>query len=281
VTANESMIDLWNGADTAAWSTHPARYDEMLEPFGTAALDAASITAGERVLDIGCGAGALTLAAAARAGDEGRATGADISRQLLALARRRAAEIGARNAQFIEADAQTHCFDDTVDVVVSRFGVMFFADPTAAFTNIRSAGRPGARLAFVCWQPLADNEWALTPVLTTMPHVGVPDAPGPEAPGPFAFGDRDRINGILGAAGWNDINIEPFATSIHVGGASTAEDAVAYYREDAFGKVLFGRADADAQAAAADALLHELRQYETPDGVRLGAATWIVTATRR
>lgn len=279
MTVNDTMIDLWNGEDTAAWSTHPERYDDMLEPFGTAVLDAAVITAGDQVLDIGCGAGALTLAAAARAGDDGGATGADISRPLLALARRRAEQVGVRNARFIEADAQTQHFDDEVDVVVSRFGVMFFADPVAAFANIRSAGRRGARLAFVCWQRLADNEWALTPVLATMPHVGVPDAPGPDAPGPFAFGDPDRIKAILSAAGWDDMGIEPFTTSIHVGGASTAEEAVAYYRDDAFGKVLFGRADADAQSAAADALLDELRRHESPEGVRLGAATWIVTAS--
>ena len=275
MTANESMIELWNSEETGAWTNHPDRYDSMLEPFGTHLLDAIGLTAG-RVLDVGCGAGALTLAVAAQSD---HVTGADISRPLLALARHRADEAGARNVSFIEADAQSHHFDDTYDAIVSRFGVMFFDDPVEAFSNLRSVVRPQATLGFVCWQPLMQNEWAMTPVLAVMPHVGVPTPPGPEDPGPFSFGDPDRIHRILDAAGWQDVTIDDLTTRICVGGAATAEQALAYYREDAFGKVLFGDAEPHVQDAAAQALLAELTKHESAGGVRLGAACWIVTAT--
>lgn len=272
---NQSMIELWNGDDTRAWTTQPERYDAMLEPFGARLLDAVGL-AGGRVLDVGCGAGALTLAAAARSD---HVTGADISRPLLGLARHRADEAGISNVSFIEADVQTHRFDDTYDAIVSRFGVMFFDDPVDAFSNLRAAARPEATLGFVCWQPLAQNEWAMAPVLAVMPHVGVPTPPGPEDPGPFSFGDPERITRILDAAGWHDVDIDDLSQQIRVGGATTAEKALTYYREDAFGKVLFGDAEPHAQDAAAQALLEDLAKHEGADGVQLGAACWIVTAS--
>ena len=274
MTANESMIALWNGKDTVAWTSHPDRYDTMLEPFGAAVLDAVGLSGG-RVLDVGCGAGALTLAAASRSD---HAIGTDISRPLLRLARQRAEQSGARNVTFVEADAQTHHFEDSVDVIVSRFGVMFFDDPVAAFTNLRAAARTGTTLGFVCWQPVMQNEWAMTPVLAVMPHVGVPTPPGPEEPGPFSFAERDRIECILEEAGWGEVNIDDFSTKICVGGAKTAEEALTYYREDAFGKALFSNAEPEKQAAAAEALLAELGRHESADGVLLRASSWLVTA---
>ena len=275
MTANESMIALWNSEETGAWTRHPDRYDTMLEPFGAAVLDAVGLSGG-RVLDVGCGAGALTLAAASRSD---HATGTDISRPLLRLARQRAEQSGARNATFVEADAQTHRFGDNVDAIVSRFGVMFFEDPVAAFTNLRAAARTGTALGFVCWQSLMHNEWAMTPVLAVMPHVGVPTPPGPEEPGPFSFAECDRIERILEDAGWREVNIDDFSTKICVGGATTAEEALTYYREDVFGKALFGAAEPEKQAAAADALLAELTRHESADGVLLRASWWLVTAT--
>ena len=280
--ANEPMIQLWNGDDTAAWTTHPDRYDVMLRPFGDAVLDAAPPAPGERVLDVGCGAGALSLAAARAVGDEGSVVGADISRPLLGLATRRATEAGVGNVTFIDADVQTGALGSAAfDLVISRFGVMFFDDPVAAFRNLRAAVRPGGRLAFACWRALPENEWALLPVLAILPHLGAPDVPAPGAPGPFAFGEADRILEVLTAAGWADVRTAELRTAIHVGGAATADDAVAYYREDAFGKVLFGRGEDDARTAAIGALRTALSDHVTDDGVRLGAATWIVTATAR
>lgn len=279
MVANQPMVELWNGVDTAAWTTHPERYDTMLAPFGDAVLDAARPTPGEKVLDVGCGAGTLTLAAARAVGPTGTATGVDISRPLLDLAAQRADQSGSTTAAFEEADAQTAPLEpDIYDVIVSRFGVMFFDDPVAAFSNLRRAARPGGRLAFVCWQALGENEWAMVPVLAALPHVGVPEAPAPGAPGPFAFGDRDRILETLSPAGWADVRIEELRTSIHVGGAADPDEAVAYYRDDVFGKVLFGRGDEAAQTAALEELRSALSERATEAGVFLGAATWIVTA---
>lgn len=280
--ANESMIEMWNGDDTAAWTTHPDRYDVMLGPFGDAVLDAAALAPGERVLDVGCGAGALCLAAGRAVGDGGAVVGADISRPLLALAAQRAADGGAENVTILEADVQTAILEAAAyDVVISRFGVMFFDDPFAAFRNLRSAVRPGGRLAFACWRALPENEWALVPVMAALPHLGAPDIPAPGAPGPFAFGEADQIVDVLTNAGWADVRTEEFRTALQVGGAATAEEAVAFYREDAFGKVLFGRGDDAARAAALEALRTSLNEHVTDSGVRLGAATWIVTAAAR
>ena len=277
--ANEPMIELWNGDGTAAWTTHPDRYDVMLAPFGDAVLDAAVPAPGERVLDVGCGGGALSLAAARAVAGSGSVVGADISRPLLALAAQRATGAGANNITFVEADIQTAPLGaDTYDLI-SRFGVMFFDDPTVAFRNLRAAARPGGRLAFACWRSLPENEWALVPVLATLPHLGAPDVPAPDAPGPFAFAEADHVVEVLTSAGWTDVRTDEFRTAIHVGGAATADEAVAFYCEDAFGKVLFGRAGDDARAAAVEALRSALGEHVTDRGVRLGAATWIVTAT--
>lgn len=279
MTANQPMVELWNGVDTAAWTTHPDRYDTMLAPFGEAVLDAARPKPGENVLDVGCGAGALTLAAARVVGPTGTATGVDISRPLLDLAAQRADQSGLTTAVFDHADAQTAPLEpDTYDVIVSRFGVMFFDDPVAAFSNLRRAARPGGRLAFVCWQTLGENEWAMVPVLAALPHLGAPEAPAPGAPGPFAFGDRDRILDTLSSAGWTDIRIKEFRTPIHVGGAAGPDEAVAYYCDDAFGKLLFGRGDETGKTAALKALRSSLSEHATDAGVFLAAATWIVTA---
>jgi SAM-dependent methyltransferase len=277
--ANEPMIELWNGEDTAAWTAHPDRYDVMLAPFGDAVLEAAAPSPGEQVLDVGCGAGTLSLAAARAVGDTGAVAGADISRPLLALANQRVAEADVTTITFLEADVQTAPLTPaTYDLIISRFGVMFFDDPIAAFRNLRNATRAGGRLVFACWRSLPENEWALVPVLAILPHLGAPDAPAPDAPGPFAFGDADRIVDILTAAGWADVHTDELRTAINVGGAGTADDAVTFYREDAFGKVLFGRGEDNARSAAVEALRTALGDHVTDKGVRLGAAAWIVTA---
>jgi len=280
VPANENMIALWNGEDAASWHQHAERYDAMLKPLGEAALAAAKLSTGEAVLDVGCGAGALTLAAATTVGSSGRAVGVDLSQPLVEVARRRAAEAGIEHVTFETADAQVDALVEVpVDAVVSRFGVMFFDDPVAAFVNIRSATTPGGRLSFVCWQPMLENEWAIVAAGAVVPHLGMPELPGPDAPGPFAFGDRDRVAQILGDAGWTSVTIDDFRVPITVGGARTVEEAITYFREDLIGKAMFRDADDERAAVATDALREALEPHVTPEGVRLGSATWIVTAT--
>jgi ubiquinone/menaquinone biosynthesis C-methylase UbiE len=161
---NAVQAEHWNGTEGHHWAAHHERYEAMLGPFGVHVLDAVEIQPGERVLDVGCGTGDLSLAAARAVGSADRVVGIDLSVPMLETARRRASTAGLGNASFVAGDAQGHGFRESeFDVVVSRFGVMFFTDPVAAFTNLARALRPGGRLGFVCWQDAGVNDWMLVP----------------------------------------------------------------------------------------------------------------------
>ncbi|MGZ6791387.1 MAG: class I SAM-dependent methyltransferase [Mycobacteriales bacterium] len=279
MTSNADMIRLWNSDASSAWSTRPERYDQMLEPLGRRVLAAAALQPGERVLDVGCGAGQLSLQAAEAVGPTGSVLGVDVAAGLLAVARSRGS--GVPQAQFLQADAQEHDLGKgAFDAVVSRFGVMFFADPVAAFGNLAHATRPGGRLAFVAWQPAVVNEWATVPITAAVPHTGLPSLPPPGAPGPFAFGDPEVVRGVLTDAGWADLQVEDVQTTLWVGGARTAEEAVDHMTADTFGRMLLDGAEPSARAAALDALHAAYAERVGPDGVHLGGAVWVVTARR-
>ena len=281
MTANAHMVDLWNSDAAATWWSRPERYDAMLAPFGERVLGAAALTAGEQVLDVGCGAGQLSLQAASVVGPTGRVTASDISTALLAVAQRRAADAGLGNVDVLEADAQTHSFTAaSYDVVLSRFGVMFFADPVAAFANLLAATRPGGRLAFVCWQPAPLNEWVTVPLFAAGPHVGFPEPPAPGAPGPFAFGEPDRVRQVLGDAGWADVALDDVRTTTTPGGARSAAEAVAFICEDTFGKTMLAKAEPAVREAAIAALTTAYEERVRDGRVQLDAAVWVVTARR-
>jgi len=225
MTSNSDMVRLWNSEASASWSSHPERYDAMLAELGDRLLAAAGLVAGERVLDVGCGAGQLSLQAADRVGATGRVLGVDVAVDLLTVAARRAA--GVDQAGFLQADAQEHAFEGSAfDIVLSRFGVMFFADPVAAFANLLAATASGGRLAFLAWQAAPLNEWVTVPLGAVVPHVGFPALPPPGAPGPFAFGDADVVRSLLADAGWADVAVEDVQATVPVGGARTAQEAV-------------------------------------------------------
>lgn len=279
MTSNADMIRLWNSDASSAWSTHPERYDQMLAPLGERVLAAAELQPGERVLDVGCGAGQLSLQAAEAVGATGSVLGVDVAAGLLEVARSRGP--GTPHAQFLQADAQAHDLGEgAFDVVVSRFGVMFFADPVAAFRNLARATRPGGRLAFVAWQPAVVNEWATLPITAAVPHTGLPSLPPPGAPGPFAFGDPEVVRGVLTDAGWADLQVEDVQTTLWVGGARSAEEAVDYMTADTFGRMLLDGAEPPARAAALDALHAAYAERVGPDGIHLGGAVWVVTARK-
>jgi ubiquinone/menaquinone biosynthesis C-methylase UbiE len=278
---NKEMVELWNGEASAAWSNHPERYDAMLRELGLHALDAAHLEPGERVLDIGCGAGQLTLQAAEIVGPDGSVLGVDVAAGLLAVARGRANEAGLAQIELVQADAQDHAFPaGSYDVVLSRFGVMFFEDPVSAFANLKAATRPGGRLAFVAWQPAPLNEWATVPLFAAMAHVGAPDLPEPGAPGPFAFGDADRLRTLLTEAGWADVMIEGFETTLSVGGARTAAEAVDFISADTFGQRFLHNATPEQRAGALQAMRDAYEAHLVDGEVRVKAAAWIVTARR-
>ena len=277
--ANTAQAEHWNTGDGVAhWITNQARYDRMHAPFTALILDAADLQAGGNVLDVGCGCGGTTLAAA-RLVAPGQATGLDLSGPMLARARSGAEEAGLSNAIFQQGDAQVHELEPgTFGTVISRFGVMFFADPVAAFANNRSATRPGGRLVFACWQPLAANPWLLVPGAALAEHLPPPDPAPADGPGMFAFADPDRLRPILAAAGWRDIEITSEHASILVGGGGSVADAVEFLRTAAMGRTMLAGAD----AATADRALASLRAALTPyadaDGVHLDAAVWLVQA---
>ena len=274
--ANRDQIEYWNSDKSRHWVEQQWRYDAMLEPYAGRLLGAAEIAPHERVLDVGCGTGTTTLAAAVGAQD---ALGVDISEPMIARARDRAREQGLQNARFEVADAQTAPFEaDSHDVVISRFGVMFFDDPVAAFANMRTAVRRNGRTVFVCWQNLADNDWVLVPGTAAAAHVPPPDVGESGAPGPFALGDAERLRALLTRAGFGDVGIQPLADAILLGGVGTVDDAVDFFRSTSMARNLFAQASPDEVARAIDAVRAALAPHETPEGVRLGAAAWLVHA---
>lgn len=281
MTVNSDMIQLWNGEASASWSQSPERYDAMLDGLGQRVLAAAALTEGERVLDVGCGAGQLTLQAAEQVGPTGTVLGVDVSHDLVAVTTARASEAGLAQVAAVEADAQVHAFPTAgFDAVLSRFGVMFFADPVGAFGNLLAATAPGGRLAFVAWQAAPSNEWITVPLMAVLPHVGPPTLPPPGAPGPFAFGDPDRLRSLLTEAGWSQVGIEDVQTTLCVGGARTGQEAAAFTSGDAFGRMVLAAAEPAAREAALTALREAYDGHVVDGEVRLKAAAWLVTARR-
>lgn len=281
---NEQQIRDWNGAIGERWTTNQDSLDSLLQDFADATLASARLQPGEHVLDIGCGCGATTLAAAARVGKDGLALGIDISAIMLERARARAADT-ANTARFLEADASAEIPEGApFDALISRFGVMFFEAPTAAFANLIKALKPGGRLVFVCWRAAIENIWMSLPLDAARPALP-PLAPAiPDAPGPFAFARRERIAAILEGAGFTGIEIAPLDTMITLAaGASPAEAAsIAVTRSVQLGPLAAAlREQPEEIRNAALALVQaKLESVATPAGVALPAATWLVTARK-
>ena len=222
--ANADQIVYWNSEQGEEWVALQTDLDVMFRPVLQELLARAAPGEGERVLDVGCGAGSSTLAFAARVGADGEAVGADVSAPLLERARRSMARAGVANVQFLLADAQTHAFEaERFDLLASRFGVMFFADPLAAFTNLAAALRRQGRVCFISWAELADNVWFRIPRDIAVARLGPPTPAPPTAPGPFAFSDAGRVLGILRDAGFAEPTVDRLEVTIPVPG--TIEDA--------------------------------------------------------
>jgi SAM-dependent methyltransferase len=216
----------------------------MNAPFAAMILDAAGLGPGTDVLDEGCGCGGTTLVAA-RLVAPGHAVGLDLSAPMLSRARSAAEASALGNAEFRQGDAQVHPLEpDRYGAVLSRFGVMFFANPVAAFANIRSATRPGGRLVFVCWQPLAANQWLLVPGAALAGHVPPAGFGTDDGHGMFAFADPARIRQVLAEAGWRDVEISARQVPMLVGGGGSVEDAVEFLRTGSMGRAMLAGADA-------------------------------------
>jgi SAM-dependent methyltransferase len=230
---------------------------------------------GEFVVDVGCGTGQTTLGLADAVGENGQVVGVDISRPMLEWARGRARGPASRSS-FFEADAASYPFKPVNDLVFSRFGVMFFDDPTSAFTNIRKALKPGGRLAFVCWRSPAENTWASAPLAAARPFLPPQPPPDPLAPGPFAFADADRLKGILEAAGFRDVRIEKLDTVMNLG--DSLEAAAEQMLQVGPLSRAASEVDAATRAQIVPAVRAALQPYATEKGVRPPAACWLVGA---
>ena len=274
---NADMAEYWNGRPANVWVTEAERFDTMLHPFGRRLLAAIALEPDERVLDVGCGNGAVSLEAARIVGPGGSVTGLDLSAPMLEVARRRAKEDGV-DVNFVQGDAQTATFDEPFDAVASRFGVMFFDDPEVAFANLARATRPSGRLCFVCWQEMLVNEWLTVPAMAMVAHVGIPELPEPGAPGPFSLADAQRTSGLLESAGWTEVTVEGHKDGMRVG--RDPEDVMGFMLSDEMGRRLADGKDPEAVRAGVEAALEALRPYATPEGVVLAGAYWLVTARK-
>lgn len=273
---NTSQIEYWNGPAGQKWVRDADRMDVMLSPFVDAIIASVMPRPGQSVIDIGCGAGALSLNLASSSVNV-TVTGVDVSTPLIELAKKRSAAVGA-GIEFVVADAAVWRPKEPVDLVISRFGVMFFADPVAAFLNIRASVKPTGRMRFACWRPLQENAWALTPLLAAMHLLKTPPAPSPPGtPGPFAFGDADYVRRILIQSGWSNITVTPWDGDLTLPGAS-AEEAAEFMLE--MGPLARAIAEQDIDPnTVKSAVVTKLKSLAGEDGrTRLKAAAWIVEA---
>ena len=274
---NADQIAYWNGPGGQRWADRQAAQDILLKPVADLLIDRAAPKSGERVLDIGCGSGATTIALAQKVVPSGHAFGVDISGPM--LERARASAPRDLPIDFVLADATVYPFDpQSVDLLASRFGVMFFADPVLSFTNMRKALRPSGRLAFACWREPRENPWMLAPLQAVYKHAPKLPPQGPEDPGPFAFASEERVNRILSAAGFTNIAMEPCPLSLDIaigGGLDAAVQSVLGIGPS--NRALEGQ-PAEIRAAAIQSIREMLTPLARGNTVPLAGSIWIVTA---
>jgi len=285
-TPNAGQAAHWNGEESSHWVTHADRYDAMLGPLGERLLASADLTDGVRVLDVGCGCGAVTLDAGRAVGGAGTVLGADLSSPMTALAARRAEAAGLPQVTFTVADAQTHPFGSgAFDRIISRFGVMFFDDPVAAFTNLHSALAPQGTLTFVCWQDLFVNDWMIVPGAAAATVLGMPDTnpDGEVAPGPFSLADTDRTTSVLTDAGFSAVAITSTEALLPIGSGSTAaeaiDQAIAFLLGSGLGRAMFNGAAEDDSAKALEAVRESLTPHYAEGTIRLTGRAWLINAS--
>jgi ubiquinone/menaquinone biosynthesis C-methylase UbiE len=274
--ANVEMARAWE-EEGERWAKQAEQYDATVRRHSVQLLDAARISAGDRVLDIGCGCGETTREAA-RIAVSGMALGVDLSAPLIERARERARADGLANVRFEQADAQVYPFErEAFDLAISRFGVMFFADPVAAFRNIGRGLRPGGRLVLLSWQELKKNEWLLTVREALAVGRTLPEPPV-GAPGPFGLADPDAVRRILAEAGFGEIALDEVREPMWFG--SDAGEAFGFGRTTGPVKGLLDDLDEPTTARALEALRATLAAHETRDGVLLDSRAWLITARR-
>jgi SAM-dependent methyltransferase len=272
---NQEQLRAWDGDEGAYWAEHAEAYDKSLAGYQDGFMAAAAIGPGDRVLDVGCGTGQTTRAAA-RVAASGRAHGVDLSARMLDVARALAAREGVRNIDFEQADAQVHPFPTSgYDVAISRTALMFFADRRAGFANLARALRPGGRLCALVWQPVPVQEWVRDFTSALAAGRDLP-APPPDAPSPFSLADPDVARGLLTGSGFVDVTIEPSAAPMWFGDdPEQAYDFVV----GMLGWMVASLDDAS-KAGALAALRRSLDAHAGAVGVAYESGVWTITASR-
>jgi SAM-dependent methyltransferase len=270
--APEDQAALWNGEMGRTWVEMARVTDQLFEPLTAPLLEVASAGA-TALLDVGCGAGFTTLALARELGEEARTVGADISGPLLVAARDRSNAAGVP-IEFVFGDAQTFDFEPaTFDLIVSRLGVMFFADPVAAFANLRGAATDAARLRFICWRDPAENPFMTLTARATKDLLDLP-ARVPNTPGPYGLADPERTRGILTDAGWSEIGVRPFDAVC----AMPADELMTFLTRIGPLREALAEADVERRVAVLEAVQTAAEPYVEGDRASFEAALWIVDA---
>jgi len=277
--ASAHSAEDWAGDTGDIWRANADRFESMLSPVGNAFLDHAGFAPGERVIDIGCGAGGTSLAIARRVGPSGSVTGLDISEALVAESTRRAAATGFTNVHFVAGDASVAMPDGApFDRLFSRFGSMFFADPAAAFANLHAMVRSGGRIDLAVWASPQENAWLLGARDILARFVDLPP-PDPEAPGPVALADPERVRRLLTGAGFGAIEQSLWRGPQLVGGKGSSPTAAAEFMMEAMPTANAVRAAPDdIKARIREELIDMLAAYDEGSGVQVPAAAWFATA---
>jgi len=278
-TGNAAQIEFWNSAATRAWADQYARMDRAVAALTKELLDLAAPRPGERVLDIGCGPGTTVLELAKHVGPGGYVLGADVSEPSVARAHERIAAAGLRQAEVIVADASVHPFQpESFELAFSRFGIMFFSDPVAAFANVRRAMKPGGRLTLAVFRPASEKLWPNAP-LEAVRHLLPPiPTPGPEEPGPFSWADPARVHRILEGAGFSDVSLTPLDPVIQLAGPAGEAEAADFVM--AMGPLMrvLPRLSAAQRENVRATLEVYFKGHTTSQGVILPAANWVARA---
>ncbi|EKS39507.1 MULTISPECIES: class I SAM-dependent methyltransferase [Afipia] len=274
---NADQIAYWNGPGGRHWTDRQQLQDVVLAPVSKILIDRATVKAGEAIIDVGCGCGATSFDLLKQVGATGRVTGIDISEPMLGRARK----LAPANApvEFVLADATVYPFaPESADMLFSRFGVMFFAQPTDSFANLRKALRPGGRLAFACWRTPRDNPWMMLGLQEAYKFVPKLPEVKPDDPGPFSFASEERVRGILGDAGFSDIKMERADLSLDIATGRGLEAAIETVLAIGPASRALDNQPPDRIEAATQAIRTMLAAHQKGDTVPLGGSIWIVTA---
>ena len=282
---NQQQKEMWNGRAGASWVRHNTLLEQLLAEPGRRCMDALSPPSGAQLLDVGCGCGNQTLELASRLDASAKITGVDISEPMLALAEElKAANHTALKAEveFIVGDASDSLFpNESFDAIYSRFGVMFFAEPTTAFATLRETLKPGGQLAFVCWQSPALNPFFTAPMQAALSVLPPPPPAKPGAPGPFGLAVPETTKHVLTEAGFNKPNIEPLAVELSVGASQSFDEIFEELIQIGPAAALIAESDPSLKDRAREAVYERLLEFYSPgNGVSFEANFWLVNAVK-